>query len=124
PHSSCTECCPLYTVASQPLREGRKDRYLRALPREFDLLAGAPWRRTTVFETVFLGGGTPSLLEPAELARVLDGLRARFRIEADAEVTVECNPESVSRAKPEAYRTAGATRGSLRLRAPVRAAPG
>ena len=109
----CVVRCPFCSFATSPLREGLKDRYLRALPREIDLLAGAPWRRTTVFETVFLGGGTPSLLEPAELACVLDGLRARFRIEADAEVTVECNPESVSRAKLEAYRAAGVTRVSL-----------
>jgi len=109
----CVKRCPFCSFATSPLREGLQDRYLRALPREMDLLAAAPWRRTTVFETVFLGGGTPSVLEPAELAGVLGGLRARFRIGADAEVTVECNPESVNRAKLEAYRAAGVTRVSL-----------
>jgi len=109
----CVTRCPFCSFVTSPLREGLKDRYLRALHREIDLLAEAPWTTATVFATVFFGGGTPSLLEPAELARVLDALRTRFTVGPDAEVTVECNPESVSRARLEAYREAGVSRVSL-----------
>ena len=88
-------------------------RYLVALHREIDLLAGLPWARRVRLATVFLGGGTPSLLAADELAAVLDGLRGRFHVAADAEITVECNPESVTRAKLEGYRAAGVNRLSL-----------
>jgi oxygen-independent coproporphyrinogen-3 oxidase len=63
--------------------------------------------------TIFFGGGTPSLLEPEDLAAALDGVRARFAVARDVEVTVECNPESVSRDKLAAYRAAGVNRISL-----------
>jgi oxygen-independent coproporphyrinogen-3 oxidase len=88
-------------------------RYLRAVRREVALLAGAPWASGVVIGTIFFGGGTPSLLEPEDLAAVLAGVRARFGVATDAEVTVECNPESVSRAKLAAYRAAGVNRISL-----------
>jgi oxygen-independent coproporphyrinogen-3 oxidase len=64
-------------------------------------------------ETIFFGGGTPSLLEPGELAAILVALRGAFAIEADAEVTLECNPESVTREKLAGYREAGVNRISL-----------
>ena len=59
--------------------------------------------------SVFFGGGTPSLLEPAQLARVLDS----FELVPGAEVTVECNPETVDAAKLAGYRRAGVNRLSF-----------
>jgi len=59
--------------------------------------------------SVFFGGGTPSLLEPADLTRILDAIERTD----DAEVTVECNPDSVDRAKLAAYRAAGVNRLSF-----------
>ncbi len=64
-------------------------------------------------DTVFLGGGTPTLLGPAALATVLEGVRAAFGIAPGAEVTVEANPESVDAADLAALRAAGFTRLSL-----------
>ncbi len=109
----CVKRCHYCCFNTAPLADGGKDRYLRALRREIDLLGDAAWAPGVSFETIFVGGGTPSLLEPAELAAVFERVRARLRVQGDAEVTVECNPESVSRAKLEAYRVAGVTRVSL-----------
>jgi oxygen-independent coproporphyrinogen-3 oxidase len=89
------------------------ERLLAALAREIDLLGAAPWAEEAVIGTVFLGGGTPSLLLPDQLAGILERLRERFALLPTAEVTAECNPESLTRDKAEAYRRAGVTRLSL-----------
>jgi putative oxygen-independent coproporphyrinogen III oxidase len=77
------------------------------------LLGGAPWAENLGIETIFLGGGTPSLLEPDDMAGLLEVVRAHFAVATDAEITVECNPESVSRDKLTGYRAAGVNRISL-----------
>ena len=64
-------------------------------------------------ETIYFGGGTPSLLTPAELAAILVACRASFAVAADAEITLEANPESVSAASLAGYRAAGANRLSF-----------
>jgi oxygen-independent coproporphyrinogen-3 oxidase len=66
-------------------------------------------------DTVFVGGGTPTLLPAAELARLLDGLDKTFGLAADAEITTEANPESVDAAYLRDLRAAGFTRVSLGL---------
>ncbi|WP_298329342.1 radical SAM family heme chaperone HemW [Haloactinopolyspora sp.] len=63
--------------------------------------------------TVFVGGGTPSLLPPGDLARVLDVIDGEFGLSEDAEITTEANPESVTPASLSALRAAGFTRVSL-----------
>ena len=92
-------------------------RYVRATQRELRLLATARWAAGTSLETVFFGGGTPSLLAADDMAAVLDTVRSCFRLRADAEITVECNPESVSVEKLAAYRAAGVNRISLGVQA-------
>jgi oxygen-independent coproporphyrinogen III oxidase len=77
------------------------------------MLATAPWASGLSLATVFFGGGTPSLLSADDMAFILGDVRASFAVEHDAEITVECNPESVTREKLESYRTAGVTRVSL-----------
>jgi oxygen-independent coproporphyrinogen-3 oxidase len=96
---------------------GAMERYVRAVRRELELLSELPWAREVTLSSVFLGGGTPSLLAADELRMILDDLRARFAVEAGAEITVECNPESVDRAKLEGYRAAGVNRISLGVQA-------
>ena len=64
-------------------------------------------------QTVFLGGGTPTLLAPADLARILDAIRQHFGLAPGAEVTTEANPESVDPVALDALREAGFTRISL-----------
>jgi oxygen-independent coproporphyrinogen-3 oxidase len=64
-------------------------------------------------DTLFFGGGTPSLLEPAEVARLIDACRNAFLVAPDAEVTLETNPETVTIDRMEGFRAAGVTRVSL-----------
>jgi putative oxygen-independent coproporphyrinogen III oxidase len=64
-------------------------------------------------DTVFFGGGTPTLLPPSDLVEVLDAIRARFALARDAEITVEANPETVTPALLAALRAGGVTRLSL-----------
>src|SRR6185436_19363254 len=64
-------------------------------------------------DTVFFGGGTPSLLSPGQVGAVLDQLAGRFQLAADAEITAECNPSDLSPEKLAAYRAAGLNRLSL-----------
>jgi oxygen-independent coproporphyrinogen-3 oxidase len=109
----CTARCHYCSFNTAPLEGESLRRYLPALAAEVDLLGEAPWAGTVRLGTIFLGGGTPSLLSPDDLAAVLARLRARFCVAPGAEVTVECNPESVDRAKLAAYRAAGVTRISL-----------
>ena len=71
-------------------------------------------------DTVFFGGGTPTLLPPADLARVLDAARAEFGLTDDAEVTTESNPDSVTAADLRALREAGFTRVSFGMQSSVR----
>lgn len=85
--------------------------YLTALDRESALLANEAGG--AVFDSIYLGGGTPSLLPTADLDRLLFDLRTRFRVEADSEVTLEANPDDVSVELAFAWRAAGVNRVSL-----------
>jgi oxygen-independent coproporphyrinogen-3 oxidase len=64
-------------------------------------------------ESVFFGGGTPSLWDPPELGRVLRGIRERLSCATDLEVTVECNPTSIDRRRAEALVAQGVNRVSI-----------
>ncbi len=113
----CVQRCHYCSFNTAPLEPGQMDPYVRALHGELRLLADLPWAREIEIRTVFLGGGTPSLLEPEALASVLDAVRAGWRLLPDAEITVECNPESVTRDRLSAYRAAGVNRVSLGVQA-------
>ena len=71
------------------------------------------WDASPELQTVYFGGGTPSRLEPADLAAILDGVRADRRLAADAEVTLEANPDDVTPAAAASWRAAGIARVSL-----------
>ena len=81
----------------------------------FDALAGEVERRCAgrELDTIYFGGGTPSLVDPKHLRAVLDRLRAVATITPGAEVTLEANPESVDALRAEAWRAAGFNRVSL-----------
>jgi oxygen-independent coproporphyrinogen-3 oxidase len=85
-----------------------KIRYVEALRRE---IAGAP--AGVRADTIFFGGGTPSLLDPAEIAAIIRAIQARLDLAAGAEVTLETNPETIDRAKLERFREAGVNRLSF-----------
>lgn len=86
---------------------------------ELDLARRVLGERAPVVDTVFVGGGTPTLLPADDLVRLLDGVRERFGLAPDAEVTTEANPDSVT---PEGLRTladGGFTRVSLGMQSAV-----
>ena len=70
-------------------------------------------------DTVFVGGGTPTLLPAADLVRCVDGIRERFGLAPDAEVTTEANPDSVTAADLEVLAAGGFTRVSIGMQSVV-----
>jgi putative oxygen-independent coproporphyrinogen III oxidase len=109
----CTQRCGYCSFNTAPESPGAVERFLPALLGEIDLVAGAPWAAAVDLRSVFLGGGTPSLLPEEAMADILGRLRAHLGVEPGAEITVECNPESVSLERLAGYRRAGVTRISL-----------
>ncbi|HEU4976448.1 MAG TPA: radical SAM family heme chaperone HemW [Baekduia sp.] len=87
--------------------------YVDAVVRELELARRVLGDGVPAAETVFFGGGTPTLLPPADLARILDAIREHVGLAPGAEVTTEANPESVDPAALAALREAGFTRISL-----------
>jgi oxygen-independent coproporphyrinogen-3 oxidase len=104
-----TRCryCDFYKVGEN---RGRMDRWRSALLAEIEGWASLAGRRV---ETVFFGGGTPSLLEPEEVGRILDRLALRFDLAADAEVTAEANPSDLDPSRLAGLRAAGVNRLSI-----------
>ena len=64
-------------------------------------------------DTIFFGGGTPSLLDPGEAARIIEACRQSFRLDSEAEITLEANPESATAAALDGFRAAGVNRLSF-----------
>ena len=93
--------------------------YVGALLAEIDLAAQVLARPLPRVDTVFFGGGTPTLLSAGELTTILRRIDERFGLKSDAEVTTEANPESVDPAKLAALREAGFTRLSLGMQSAV-----
>jgi len=88
-----------------------RERYLAAIEREAGLLETQA--DASAFDSVYLGGGTPSLLPGDAVARLLASLRLRFRVTGDAEVTLEANPEDVTAEAIAVWRDAGVNRISV-----------
>jgi oxygen-independent coproporphyrinogen-3 oxidase len=86
-----------------------KTRYVDALVAEI----GRAEELGSAADTIYFGGGTPSLLEPAEIARIVEACESAFEVTRDREVTLEANPESVTVERLAAYRRAGVNRLSF-----------
>lgn len=108
-----TRCgyCDFNTYTASELGDSTPDGWLAALRTELALAADRVGG--VAVDTVFVGGGTPSLLGAARLSSVLDGIRDNFALAADAEITTEANPESTSGEFFAGIRAAGYTRVSL-----------
>ena len=106
----CAARCPYCDFATAPATSALRARYLEALATEIRR-DGAALDRPSA-RTLYIGGGTPSLLEPDEIAALGGALRDAFDL-ALAEATVEANPATLDRARLEAWRALGVTRVSL-----------
>ena len=111
--SKCTYC----NFASGVYPASEHARYVERLIQ--DLAASGAWAARIGVElprrvdTVYLGGGTPSLLEPHLLARLLDAVRTEFDLESDAEITVECAPGQIAEPTLQAMADLGVNRVSM-----------
>ncbi|WP_183361500.1 radical SAM family heme chaperone HemW [Geomonas limicola] len=101
--------CDFNSAASSTLA---REEYPELLVREM-ALRQAGLTQPVSAPTLYLGGGTPSLMSPAEVARLIDAAAARFGLTADAEITLEANPGTLSFEKLAGYRSAGVNRISL-----------
>lgn len=109
----CVKKCAYCDFLSAPPQSvAQMESYIKALCRELKLKAGSV---QTIIDTVFFGGGTPSLLPLNAFERIMCVLRDNYRISEDAEITVECNPETVDLDKLLGYRKLGASRISFGL---------
>jgi oxygen-independent coproporphyrinogen-3 oxidase len=111
----CVSLCPYcdFVVMAGAAARGPRNRvaaFLEALDAEIVLRAPS---RPVGLETVYIGGGTPSLLEPGDLGRLLGLVRRTFGIADDAEITLEANPGPDERGDPLAMAAAGITRISF-----------
>ena len=98
--------CDFYSIETlSPLNE-----FLKALAIEIELQQQF---HGETFETIFFGGGTPSLLSPLQLENILRLIHKNFRVTSDAEITVECNPETVDEEKLKTYHSLGVNRISF-----------
>jgi putative oxygen-independent coproporphyrinogen III oxidase len=108
----CAQKCPFCDFNSHVRFGGwDEDRYRTAFLTEIDYVADLIGSR--VVSSVFVGGGTPSLMQPVTVAAILDRIAARWRLAANVEITLEANPGSVEAARFAGYRAAGVNRVSL-----------
>lgn len=109
----CVKKCRYCDFLSAPCDETEKEEYVKTLIREIQESA-ADFSEYQV-DTVFVGGGTPSLLEPGQMKRILMAVRENYNLEQYTECTVECNPGTMTEQKAEAWLKAGVNRLSLGL---------
>ena len=104
----CSSICNYCNFNRGLFESGLKDRYVAALEQEILASGGGE-----AVDSIFFGGGTPSLLDPAEIARLIAASRKAFDVTPDAEVTLETNPETSTTERMEGFRAAGVNRVSF-----------
>ena len=110
--SKCPYCDFNSHVRHAPIDEAR---FVARFAREIETTAArAPGREVS---SIFLGGGTPSLMQPQTVGAILDTIGKHWRVAADVEVTLEANPTSVEATRFSGYRAAGVNRVSLGVQA-------
>jgi oxygen-independent coproporphyrinogen-3 oxidase len=111
--SKCTYCN--FASGVYPASEHARyvDRLIEEMARAGEWAAGMGVELPRRLDTIYLGGGTPSLLAPELIARLFRAVRAEFAVEADAEITVECAPGQIAGETLEALVAAGVNRVSL-----------
>jgi oxygen-independent coproporphyrinogen-3 oxidase len=112
----CIQKCPYCDFNSHEHRVGvdaasTHEAYIDALFADLEASLPLIWGRS--IQTVFLGGGTPSLFSPDAVDRLLGGIRARVRLAPHAEITMEANPGTFEKDRFKAFRQAGITRLSI-----------
>ena len=114
----CKSRCSYCDFATDVYRNSEAvDRYVAALCKEIDGFAvsnpKSKIQNPKWVDTIYFGGGTPSLLSPLQVARILDAVRAMFDVAAEAEITMEMNPATVTIESLNDYRALGVNRASF-----------
>ncbi len=109
----CLRKCPYCDFNSHEMKPGElpEQRYLDAVIADLEQSLPLVWGRGV--HSIFIGGGTPSLFSPEGIDRLLGDIRARVRLEADCEITLEANPGTFEKDRFRAFRAAGVTRLSV-----------
>jgi putative oxygen-independent coproporphyrinogen III oxidase len=112
----CIKKCPYCDFNSHESKNGQltidtEQRYINALMADLEGALPLIWGRTV--HSIFIGGGTPSLFSPQAIDQLLAGVRARLRLEADCEITLEANPGTFEKDRFKAFRAAGVNRLSI-----------
>jgi len=109
----CLKKCPYCDFNSHELRAADlpEQPYINALMADLEAALPLIWGRSV--QTVFIGGGTPSLFSPQAIDQLLGGIRARVKLAANAEITLEANPGTFEKDRFKAFRAAGVTRLSV-----------
>lgn len=112
----CLAKCP-YCDFNSHVRRGsyEEDRYLNAILIE--LKHRAALTKGRVVRSIFFGGGTPSLMSPDTVARIIEAIGKNWRLDPQAEITLEANPTSVEASRFAGYRAAGVNRVSVGVQA-------
>ena len=107
----CKSKCPYCDFNSHVAESIDHARWTAAYARELDHWSALTQDR--VVDTVFFGGGTPSLMTPETVAQILSGIQKRWRVRNDWEVTLEANPTSFETGKFRDFHAAGVNRVSI-----------
>ena len=107
----CIKKCLYCDFLSFPASEGDKETYAAALLKEIETEASRYEER--VVDTVFLGGGTPSILQTAHIEKIMDTLKNFYRFSTNPEITIEVNPCTVDKEKLRRYKASGINRLSI-----------
>lgn len=109
----CVRKCEYCDFLSAPADERLQNRYVGALLHEIRYYGQTMGR--PALSTIYIGGGTPSLLAPEYIALLLKQIQVSFEVEADAEITIECNPGTLNEEKLLTYKEVGINRLSIGL---------
>ncbi|MDI3547733.1 MAG: hypothetical protein PWR10_1385 [Halanaerobiales bacterium] len=107
----CVHKCNYCDFYSEAFNQGRIKYFLQALQRELELYAELLSAKE--ISTIYIGGGTPSLLKPSQLEGLLELIFNSFSFTGSREITLECNPSSLKKEKIAAFKKAGINRLSL-----------
>ena len=104
----CVKKCPycdFYSITNLSLQKA----FLKALMREMRMLCNISF----LFDTIYIGGGTPSVLTAEDIGKIIETIRQLFKISADVEITMEANPGAVDQERFAGYNRAGVNRISI-----------
>ena len=107
--SKCTYC----DFASFPKETNKKESYFACLYREIS--ARAQTLKDKVFDTIYIGGGTPSFVEAKYIAGAIKQVKNNFKLKKDLEITIEINPKTLDEEKVKVYKSVGINRFSIGL---------